>query len=296
MPRASRPKKMLRLPNFLSDLRRNWSTLSAPRQSVLVGAFAILLYAFEVDPERTPPTLGGPNEIIWRLLDSCLFPAETVPMQFKVWSGGEEIPNRPFDGQNSSGLRVQAEVVTRPIPFEKLVHLHSEPDGKEFNQQYNVAAGPYLVLDLISSSVSNSTDAHATLAILLHVLFFLANANHDLGIPTLEGTRGQALLGRLTVPKVGAIVAHDEWKRWKPATERFVRNSQYRESLASSAAARYNGPQDVSDHRWFTLVKEERKVWSSQDFQAWIQISLDEFSSLLKVNEILSFVDWSSES
>ncbi|GAA5949458.1 hypothetical protein JCM3765_002668 [Sporobolomyces pararoseus] len=283
MSRASRPA-LLRLPDFLAVLRTSWSSLPAPQESVLLGPFAILLYAFLADPERTPPTSGpqAPNEIIWRLLTSCLFPANTVPIQFKAWRGEQGIAQRPFNGHNSAGLQIQADVVATLIPFREIYHLHLEPNGHKLGQEYNVAEGPYLLVDLISSSDPSSHDAQTTLAILLHVLFFLANVNRDMGIPTREGIRGQAVLDRLTVPTVERIVAHGEWKRWKPFITNFVRNANYRENLASSAARRYNGPEDVKDCRWFTIDNAKTRVWSTQDFQAWIQNSIEQFSALLR--------------
>jgi len=185
---------------------------------------------------------------------------------------------------SENGLIVEITPVSQAVPSTQ---LDFTVPGAQRWLSYNVAKGPYLALDLIHTHLSPTSyrghhpeERRACLALLLHALVLSAPSRPSLRLPVHVDQQGRTVLERLSPARVAEVKAHPDFGgRWKGTLTEFV-TPAYRDNLVSAASNRF-------DYSYWNNSRSQ--VGSIQNFNAWVQTSLEQVSDLLAVSSLILF-------
>ncbi|GAA5898904.1 uncharacterized protein JCM6883_003466 [Sporobolomyces salmoneus] len=263
------------------------SYVGTPRpigKAVLAGAFGIFVLGESGTTRSGAQEAEVPPEIS-RLFNSALFPPYTVPLEIKVVRPGSP-PGLSMNEPHETGLIARAYNVTQEYPSCK--RFYKVP-GYATYKELDIAKGPYLLLDLISTYLEpwqghlryetrTPFERQAVLAILLHALLGFARLRPHFGIPAQRDDDGIIHLEALNSSEVRLVQQHAEFPKWVESLRKFVVDSQFRTDLAHLASLRLKDSRYWKDFR----VPDEYGRESQVDVQKEVQHSLDQFSTFLQ--------------
>ncbi|GAA5880077.1 hypothetical protein JCM16303_001205 [Sporobolomyces ruberrimus] len=233
-------------------------TPGSNNQVTLVGAFAVLIQAYgshllpprpnnvlrhqviqpgpaEFIPfDALGPILGSPFDTPRSSGASALpFSEETIPLEIRCKIAGKDLRNDDRLYCANPPI-IDIESLAEAIPSVKRNYLAS---GTSLTQEYVVATGPYLALELIRTHLSGSKseleiEHEATLAIFLHALVLLAPYRASLHLPTHIKRDGKVVLSLLESATIDEIKDHPSCS--PPVNFRLARSSKRFEASTGS--------------------------------------------------------------
>ncbi|GAA5880080.1 hypothetical protein JCM16303_001206 [Sporobolomyces ruberrimus] len=265
-------------------------TPGSNNQVTLVGAFAVLIHAYGIEPAATlsrdrdisddlSPILGFPRNAADAL--ALPFPLETIGLEIRFKIARKNSLNNERRSDYSSPPLFNAESIKEAIPSIKRNYLVSRTT---LIKECVVATGPYLALEFIHTHLSKPGDAQrpehqATLAIFLHALVLLAYHRDKLELPAYIGGRRKIFLHPMKTQEVHNILQHRDFEhRWKPSLAMFLGNAGYYDWLAEQAAEYcWKGHSSM----WEKSLQVSELRNTREDFEGWIRHSIRQILRIL---------------